>query len=308
LYLILHLGAKPMTSKKLHLSIAIFSAIFAISGLGVNIKTASIEMMPAVAQSCIRNENFSLVVASTNGITLRSERRLNARTSETVAFNQTVEFDAWAYGEEITDLWGNRDALWFKLKGRNLWVPSGYMKGFPPSRPSPRGSCTEPPPPPPPLGQVDMGGLQRLLFGNTPVMLTGGWGQVLQVWCRNRNFVGYVGCAHTGIDFAPTSGRAGAPIYSPIEGVVIRRSDDIGAVGIYNQKSNTTFFFVHMNTTSVGMNQTVARGQQIGTVGNKGYSTGVHLHLEARPGRQPSMALDVKTTINPLNAVNQAIR
>jgi surface antigen len=130
-----------MTNKRLHLSIAA-AAILTFSGLGVNIKTASIEMMPAVAQSCIRNENFSLVVASTNGITLRSDRNLNARTGESVAFNQTVDFDAWAYGEEITDLWGSRDALWFKLRGRNLWVPSGYMKGFPPSRPSARPNGT----------------------------------------------------------------------------------------------------------------------------------------------------------------------
>jgi surface antigen len=135
-----------MINKRLHLSIAT-AAILALSGLNVNIKTASIGMMPAVAQSCIRNENFSLVVASTTGITLRSDRRLDARTGETVAFQQTVEFDAWAYGEEITDLWGSRDALWFKLRGRNLWVPSGYMKGFPPSKPNARGNCTESPQP-----------------------------------------------------------------------------------------------------------------------------------------------------------------
>jgi murein DD-endopeptidase MepM/ murein hydrolase activator NlpD len=169
------------------------------------------------------------------------------------------------------------------------------------------GSITPPPPPPPPSGgPVNMSGLQRLLFGNTPVTLTGDWGQRLPVWCKNPKFVGYVNCAHTGLDFGPTSRQPGAPIYSPVEGVVIRRSDDIGAIGIYNQKSNITFFLAHMNTTSVTLNQRVARGQIVGTVGSKGYGTGVHLHLEARSGRNPFMALDVRHTIHPLEAVNKA--
>jgi murein DD-endopeptidase MepM/ murein hydrolase activator NlpD len=98
--------------------------------------------MPAEAQVCIKSENFSLVVASTNGIALRSATRLDARTSETVAFQQTVDFDGWTYGETITDLWGSKDALWFRLRGRDRWVPSGYMRGFPPSKPSPTSGAT----------------------------------------------------------------------------------------------------------------------------------------------------------------------
>jgi hypothetical protein len=127
--------------KRLSLTISV-AAVLALSGLGVNVKTASLKMMPAEAQVCIKSENFSLVVASTNGIALRSATRLDARTSETVAFQQTVDFDGWTYGETITDLWGSKDALWFRLRGRDRWVPSGYMRGFPPSKPSPTSGAT----------------------------------------------------------------------------------------------------------------------------------------------------------------------
>jgi murein DD-endopeptidase MepM/ murein hydrolase activator NlpD len=134
-----------MNTKRLASAIA-FAAIFTASAIGLGIKQASIQPLEAVAQaSCdtrVRNESFSLRVGATAGINLRSDRRLSARTNQNLAFNQMVNFDAWGYGESVNDLWnGKPDALWYKLRGQERWVPSAYMVGFPPSRPSTQPNC-----------------------------------------------------------------------------------------------------------------------------------------------------------------------
>ncbi len=152
---------------------------------------------------------------------------------------------------------------------------------------------------PPPSPIVDMVGLQKLLFRNVSSTLTSPYGmQNCQIWKTT-----YWNCQHPALDIAAP---VNSPIYSPIEGVVIRRTDNIGAIGIYNQKSNKTFFFLHMNRTDVVLNQRVTKGQQVGIEGTKGHVTGPHLHFEARPGNQPYMATDIRQTVNPLDAVNQA--
>lgn len=152
-------------------------------------------------------------------------------------------------------------------------------------------------------GNIDMPGLQRLLFGNVTSTVTSPYGFQdcsIAAWKKY-----YADCKHPALDIA---GPENTPIYSPIEGVVIIRKDDIGEIGIYNQKSNTTFFFLHMNRTDVSTNQTVKKGQQVGIEGTKGDVTGAHLHFEARPGKTTSLAGDIKQTVNPLDAVNQANR
>ncbi|HEY9833556.1 MAG TPA: peptidoglycan DD-metalloendopeptidase family protein [Stenomitos sp.] len=150
-------------------------------------------------------------------------------------------------------------------------------------------------------GSIDMQGLQRLLFGNVASTVTSPYGyQRCDIWQGI-----YAECKHPALDIA---GPVNTSIYSPIEGTVIRRSDDIGAIGIYNQKSNITFFFAHMNRTDVSVGNTVTKGQQVGIEGTKGYITGPHLHFEARPGNQYYMATNINQTIDPLAAVNQANR
>ena len=133
-------------------SILTLTSLLTLSGLGMQIQNATIQFMPAVAQNAacdtkIRSENFSRRVGSSTGINLRSDRRLAARTDKNVAYNAMIDFDGWAYGESVNDLWtGKPDALWFRLKqrtnGQERWVPSAYMIGYPPSNPPIQPKCT----------------------------------------------------------------------------------------------------------------------------------------------------------------------
>lgn len=89
-----------------------------------------------VCTSIIHPVDFSGKVGPKIGVNLRFDRRLNARTSRNLPQGETLEFNAWAYGQSETDIWtGNQDALWFRLSDENLWVPSAYTAGYPPSLP-----------------------------------------------------------------------------------------------------------------------------------------------------------------------------
>jgi murein DD-endopeptidase MepM/ murein hydrolase activator NlpD len=157
--------------------------------------------------------------------------------------------------------------------------------------------------PPPSSVKVDMQGLQRLIYGNVPSTVTSPYGyQRCDIWGKS-----YTNCQHPALDIAALNNVRNAPLYSPVDGVVIARNDTYGIIGVYNQKSNITFFFGHMNRTDVSVNQPISKGQRIGLEGTKGYVTGSHLHFEARPGKQTYMATAMNQTMNPLDAVNQTI-
>ncbi|WP_245821476.1 M23 family metallopeptidase [Geodermatophilus pulveris] len=91
------------------------------------------------------------------------------------------------------------------------------------------------------------------------------------------------GTLHGGVDIAAP---IGTPIYAAHSGVVARagtatgfgyavylRGDD-GAVTVYG----------HVNEYFVGAGERVVAGERIATVGNRGQSTGPHLHFEVHPG------------------------
>lgn len=90
------------------------------------------------------------------------------------------------------------------------------------------------------------------------------------------------GTMHNGIDIANT---IGTPIYSVMPGTVInsgpasgygqwiRIQHDDGSMSVYG----------HMETLNVSVGQRVGAGQHIAGMGNRGFSTGSHLHFEIHP-------------------------
>lgn len=106
---------------------------------------------------------------------------------------------------------------------------------------------------------------------------------------------GYVSCEfmcysnHTGIDLA-NYGDTSTPVYAAQAGTVIRAGwhsaygNHVMITHNINGKTMTTVY-AHMHSAPyVSVGQQVARGTQLGTMGNTGNSFGAHLHFEMYEG------------------------
>ncbi|MBN9745244.1 MULTISPECIES: M23 family metallopeptidase [Amycolatopsis] len=87
------------------------------------------------------------------------------------------------------------------------------------------------------------------------------------------------GTSHLGIDIANS---IGTPIYAASDGTVIQAGPASG-FGLWVRiqlDDGTIQVYGHMNSFSVREGQKVKCGQQIAEIGNRGESTGPHLHFE----------------------------
>ena len=107
----------------------------------------------------------------------------------------------------------------------------------------------------------------------TGYRLTARFGMAGGLWSSN----------HTGLDFATGSGT---PIVAVANGT-ITKTGSAGAYGnqtVETLEDGTEIWYCHQTTIDVQPGQVVTAGEQIGTVGSTGNTTGPHLHLEVRPG------------------------
>jgi len=91
------------------------------------------------------------------------------------------------------------------------------------------------------------------------------------------------GVTHFGVDIAAP---IGTPIYAATSGVVQRAGSATGfglAVYIRGDDGAVTVYG-HVNEYYVSVGERVSAGEQIAEVGNRGQSTGPHLHFEVHPG------------------------
>lgn len=118
---------------------------------------------------------------------------------------------------------------------------------------------------------------------------TGDWG-----WPTNSGYKitsGFKwrwGKMHTAIDISGTG--KGSPIYSASDGEVIRAETgkgsywSLGKVVIIKHANNYYTEYAHLDSINVSVGQTVSKGTKIGTMGDTGRSTGVHLHFAVSVG------------------------
>lgn len=87
------------------------------------------------------------------------------------------------------------------------------------------------------------------------------------------------GASHMGLDIAAP---IGTPIHVPLAGTVID-SGPASGFGLWvrvRHADGTVTTYGHINRSLVSVGQQVAKGEQIAEVGNRGQSTGPHLHIE----------------------------
>ncbi|WP_258372607.1 M23 family metallopeptidase [Modestobacter versicolor] len=88
---------------------------------------------------------------------------------------------------------------------------------------------------------------------------------------------------HGGVDFAAPMGT---PEYAAMDGVVVRAGAASGfGLAVYVQHENgDVTVYGHMQEILVAEGQTVKAGDTIALLGNRGQSTGPHLHFEVHVG------------------------
>ncbi|HET9874856.1 MAG TPA: M23 family metallopeptidase [Mycobacterium sp.] len=91
------------------------------------------------------------------------------------------------------------------------------------------------------------------------------------------------GVLHGGIDIANS---IGTPILAASDGVVIEAGASAGYGMLVKVRhfDGTVTMYGHVNSTTVNVGEQVMAGDQIATMGNRGYSTGPHLHFEVLLG------------------------
>jgi murein DD-endopeptidase MepM/ murein hydrolase activator NlpD len=91
------------------------------------------------------------------------------------------------------------------------------------------------------------------------------------------------GTLHAGVDIAAP---IGTPIYAPEGGTVVQAgpASGFGLAVALQHADGTITLYGHVNQFFVSVGQAVSTGQQIAEVGNRGQSTGPHLHFEVHTG------------------------
>ncbi|WP_116453445.1 peptidoglycan DD-metalloendopeptidase family protein [Blastococcus litoris] len=90
------------------------------------------------------------------------------------------------------------------------------------------------------------------------------------------------GTSHNGLDVASP---IGTPLYAPISGTVQRAGSATGfGLAVYLLGDDgAVYVYGHINDYFVRAGERVVAGQQIAEVGNRGNSTGPHVHFEVHP-------------------------
>jgi murein DD-endopeptidase MepM/ murein hydrolase activator NlpD len=100
---------------------------------------------------------------------------------------------------------------------------------------------------------------------------------------------GLHGGCRCGVDLANTFGT---PVYAAASGKVIisKTSGWNGGYGTYvviMHPNGTQTLYAHLSNNLVSVGSSIEKGEQIGSMGSSGRSTGSHLHFEVRGGRNP---------------------
>ena len=119
-------------------------------------------------------------------------------------------------------------------------------------------------------------------------------GVISGVYGSQRILNGVPKWPHYGLDIA---NETGTPVYAPVDGVVTMANDLYysGNTLILDHGMRVFSTFLHMDTITVEVGETVKQGEKIGTIGSTGRSTGPHLDWRINLG---NTRLDPQTIIS----------
>ncbi|PRY37146.1 murein DD-endopeptidase MepM/ murein hydrolase activator NlpD [Geodermatophilus tzadiensis] len=119
--------------------------------------------------------------------------------------------------------------------------------------------------------------------GSAEAASAGGYGYVKPTSGRTSSCYGFRwGTLHGGVDIAAP---IGTPIYAATSGTVVRTGPATGfGLAVYIRGNDGAItVYGHVNTEYVDTGERVDAGELIAEVGNRGQSTGPHLHFEVHP-------------------------
>ena len=119
-------------------------------------------------------------------------------------------------------------------------------------------------------------------------------GPITGVYGSQRVLNGVPKWPHFGVD---VGGPTGAPVTAPVEGTVTLAEDLYysGNTLILDHGMGVFSTFLHLDSITVKVGDTVAQGEQIGTIGATGRATGPHLDWRINLGK---MRLDPQTVVS----------
>ena len=124
---------------------------------------------------------------------------------------------------------------------------------------------------------------RRVVAYSGPIPATAAKGTGAFVWPTSGTITQQYWSGHRAIDIGSWTG---SPVKASDSGFVIAAgsgwNSGYGTHVIIDHGNGFVTLYAHMNSVYVRTGESVSRGQQIGTVGNTGNSTGPHLHFEVR--------------------------
>ncbi len=191
----------------------------------------------------------------------------------TVAKGDTVASLAKKYSADEQEILAHNDISGDLVVGKEILIPNGTIAAAPSVKIAAKAKTSP------------GSGAGATIAAGGPAAASGYYGRPLAGGIVTQGIHGY-----NGIDFGAPNGT---PIYAAAAGTVVVALDNGGYNGGYGnyvvvQHANgTQTLYAHMTDVLTSNGATVAKGAQIGTVGNTGKSTGNHLHFEVRGAANP---------------------
>jgi len=196
-----------------------------------------------------------------------------------VASGDTLATLAKRYGSDADEIasFNGLSAAGSLTSGETVIIPGGEIAAAKAPAKKPTAKATP---------KIKTGGSLGAVLGtgNTSSAVSGGFANPAPAGRLSQGIHGW-----NGVDLAAPQGSA---INAAAAGTVIisRVGGWNGGYGNYvviDHGNGVQTLYAHMSTDAVSVGDTVARGQNIGTVGNTGQSTGYHLHFEVRGAKNP---------------------